>query len=62
VPVSEDAALSYLDLGTMQPVTVGDVAELAGTPWVSENPDAAGYTRFRTVDGVVTELAGIYTP
>jgi hypothetical protein len=62
VGVAGSASLSYLDLSTMQPVTVGDVAELAGTPWVSENPDAAGYSRFRTEGGVITELASIYTP
>jgi hypothetical protein len=62
VQVSADAPLRYLDLETMETVALGDVAELAGTPWVSENPDAAGYTRFRTEGGVITELASIYTP
>lgn len=62
LPVSDAASLSYLDLGTMARVRIDDVAELAGTPWVSPDPDAAGYTRFRTEDGVVTALESIYTP
>lgn len=62
VQVSADAPLRYLDLETMDTVALGDVAELAGTPWVSENPDAGGYTRFRTADGVITAMEGIYTP
>lgn len=62
VRVSDSASLSYLDLVTMDAVRVGDVAELAGTSWVSENPDAAGYTRFRTEDGVITALESVYTP
>ncbi|SDF21365.1 LppP/LprE lipoprotein [Blastococcus aurantiacus] len=62
VPVSASASLSYLDLGTMEDVAVGQVAALAGTYWVSEDPEGAGYTRFRTGDGEITELASIYTP
>ena len=62
VQVSADAPLRYLDLATMEPVVIGDLAELAGTPWVSENPDAGGYTRFRTADGVITAMESIYTP
>ncbi len=62
VQVSADAPLRYLDLETMETVALGDVAELAGTPWVSENPDAGGYTRFRTDDGVITAMESIYTP
>jgi len=62
VPVSGSASLSYLDLGTMADVAVDDVAELAGTYWVSEDPEGAGYTRFRTEDGEITELESIYTP
>lgn len=38
--------MSYLDLYTMGNVRVDDVAQLAGTYWVSEVPDLAGY-RFR---------------
>lgn len=62
VQVSADATLRYLDLETMETVALGDVTELAGTPWVSENPDAGGYTRFRTEDGVITAMESIYTP
>lgn len=62
VPVSASASLHYLDLGTMRTVPVDDVAALAGTYWVSEDPERAGYTRFRTVDGEITELESIYTP
>lgn len=62
VRVSADATLRYLDLETMETVALGDVTELAGTPWVSENPDAGGYTRFRTEDGVITAMESIYTP
>lgn len=62
VPVSASASLSYLDLGSMEDVAVDDVAELAGTPWVSANPEAAGYTRFRVKDGEITELSSIYMP
>ncbi|SDF32522.1 hypothetical protein SAMN05660485_03101 [Blastococcus fimeti] len=62
VPVSADAPLRYLELETMETVALGDVTELAGTPWVSENPDAGGYTRFRTRDGVITAMESIYTP
>lgn len=62
VQVAADATLRYLDLETMESVAVGDVADLAGTPWVSENPDAGGYTRFRTEDGVITAMESIYTP
>ncbi len=62
LPVSPSATLSYLDLVSMERVPVGDVAQLAGTPWVSADPDAAGYTRFRTEDGVITALESIYTP
>lgn len=62
VRVSGSAAVSYLDLATMEQVSVDDVAELAGTPWVSVDPDAAGYTRFRTEAGVITALESIYTP
>ncbi|MGY2127443.1 hypothetical protein [Blastococcus sp. SYSU DS0617] len=62
LPVSDSASLSHLDLGTLDDVAIDDVAELAGTHWVSENPEAAGYTRFRTEDGVITALESIYTP
>ncbi|MDT0278309.1 hypothetical protein [Blastococcus goldschmidtiae] len=62
LPVSDSASLSYLDLGTLDDVAIDDVAELAGTHWVSENPEAAGYTRFRTEDGAITALESIYTP
>lgn len=62
VPVSPSASLSHLDLGTMRTVAVDDVAALAGTYWVSEDPEGAGYSRFRTEDGAITELASIYTP
>lgn len=62
LPVSAAASLSYLDLDTLDAVAVDDVAELAGTHWVSENPEAAGYTRFRTEDGEITALESIYTP
>jgi hypothetical protein len=62
VPVSASASLSYLDLSTMRDVAVDDVAALAGTYWVSADPEGAGYTRFRTVGGEITELASIYTP
>lgn len=62
VPVATTASLSYLDLDTMAAVAVDDVAELAGTYWVSANPEGAGYTRFRTENGAITELASIYTP
>jgi hypothetical protein len=62
VPVSTTASLRYLDLDTMADVAVDEIAELAGTYWVSENPERAGYTRFRTEDGELTELASIYTP
>jgi hypothetical protein len=62
VRVADSASLSYLDLATMEQVSVDEVAELAGTPWVSENPDAAGYTRFRTEAGVITALESVYTP
>ncbi|TKJ21986.1 hypothetical protein [Blastococcus sp. CCUG 61487] len=60
--VSDSASLSYLDLVTMREVSVRDVAELAGTYWVSEEPDLAGYSRIRVEGGVVTELESIYTP
>lgn len=60
--VSTSASISYLDLMTMDAVRVEDVAELAGTPWVSDLPDVAGYSRFRVEDGVVTGLESIYTP
>ena len=62
VRVSAEASLSYLDLETMEDVAVDEVAALAGTYWVSEDPEGAGYTRFRTEDGEITELASIYTP
>lgn len=62
LPVSAGASLSRLDLVTMEHVPVDDVAELAGTSWVSADPDAAGYSRFRTEDGVITALESIYTP
>lgn len=62
VPVSDSASLSYLDLTTMADVVVDDITELAGTYWVSQNPEGAGYTRFRTENGVITALASIYTP
>lgn len=62
VRVAASASVSYLDLVTMEDVAVDDVAELAGTYWVSDVPDLAGYTRFRAEDGVVTELGSIYTP
>jgi hypothetical protein len=62
VPVSRSASLRYLDLGTMRTVAVDDVASLAGTYWVSEDPERAGYTRFRTVDGEITAMQSIYTP
>lgn len=62
VPVSASASLRYLDLGTMRDVTVDDVAALAGTYWVSADPEGAGYTRFRTVDGEITAMESIYTP
>ena len=62
VPVSASAPLRYLDLRTMEEVAVDDVAALVGTYWVSEDPEAAGYTRFRTVDGEITALESIYTP
>lgn len=62
VPVSAAASLRYLDLGTMQDVAVDDVAALAGTYWVSADPEGAGYTRFRTVDGEITAMESIFTP
>ena len=62
VPVSASASLSYLDLVTMRTVAVDDVAALTGTYWVSSDPEGAGYTRFRTVDGEITALESIYTP
>jgi hypothetical protein len=62
VEVSDSASLSYLDLATMRDVPVSDVAELAGTYWVSVTSESAGYTRFRTEDGVITSLESIYTP
>ena len=62
VPVSASASLRYLDLGTMRTTTVDDVTALAGTYWVSEDPEGAGYTRFRTVDGEITAMESIYTP
>jgi hypothetical protein len=62
VPVSASASLGYLDLGTMRTVAVDDVAALAGTYWVSADPESAGYTRFRTVDGEITAMESIYTP
>ncbi len=62
VPVSASASLSYLDLTTMADVAVDDVAALAGTYWVSADTDGAGYTRFRTEDGAITELSSLYTP
>jgi len=62
VPVSASAALSYLDLGTMETVAVDDVAALTGTYWVSADPEGAGYTRFRTGDGEITAMESIYTP
>jgi hypothetical protein len=62
VPVSASASLRYLDLTTMADVAVDDVAALAGTYWVSEDPEGAGYTRFRTVDGQITAMESIYTP
>ncbi len=62
LPVTASASLSHLDLDTMDAVAIDDVAELAGTYWVSENPEAAGYTRFRTEDGEITALESIYTP
>ncbi|WP_040337187.1 hypothetical protein [Candidatus Blastococcus massiliensis] len=60
--VAGSATVSYLDLMTMETVEVDDVAELGGTYWVSTDADVAGYTRFRSDDGVVTELESIYTP
>ncbi|MBJ7452952.1 MAG: hypothetical protein JHC71_12850 [Blastococcus sp.] len=62
VAVSASASLRYLDLATMRDVAVDDVAALAGTYWVSADPEGAGYTRFRTVDGVITAMESIYTP
>ncbi len=62
VQVSADATLRYLDLETMRTVAIDHVTELAGTPWVSEDPDAGGYTRFRTMDGAITAMESIYTP
>ena len=62
VPVSESASLRYLDLATSEDVAVDDVAALTGTYWVSEDPEGAGYTRFRTVDGEITAMESIYTP
>ena len=62
VPVSASASLSYLDLATLRTVAVDDVAALTGTYWVSGDPEGAGYTRFRTVDGEITALESIYTP
>ena len=62
VPVSDSASLRYLDLTTMADVAVDDVAALDGTYWVSEDPEGAGYTRFRTVDGEITAMGSIYTP
>ena len=62
VRVAESASVTWLDLASMEQVRVDDVADLASTPWVSENPDAAGYTRFRTEAGVITALESVYTP
>jgi hypothetical protein len=62
VPVSASASLTYLDLGTMRDVAVEDVAALAGTYWVSADPEGGGYTRFRTVDGEITAMESVYTP
>ena len=62
LPVAGSASLSYLDLTTMDRVAVEDIADLAGTAWVSADPEAAGYSRFRTEDGEITELASIFTP
>jgi hypothetical protein len=60
--VAGSASVSYLDLVTMETVEVDDVTELGGTYWVSAVQDGAGYSRFRSEDGVVTELESIYTP
>jgi hypothetical protein len=62
LPVADSASVTWLDLASMERVRVDDVADLAGTPWVSEDPDGAGWTRFRTAAGVVTALESIYTP
>ena len=62
VPLSESASLRYLDRGTMEDVAVDDVAALTGTYWVSEDPEGAGYTRFRTVDCEITAMESTYTP
>lgn len=61
-PAATTASLSYPDLDTMAHVAIDDVAEPTGTYWVSENLEGAGYTRFRTEGGQITELASIYTP
>lgn len=50
------------DAATVQTTFVDEVAALAGTYWVSADPEGAGYTRFRTEDGEITELASICTP
>ena len=53
--MSASASLRYLDLAHHAgQVAVDDVAALAGTYWVSADPEGAGYTRFRTVDGEIT--------
>lgn len=62
VPVADGASLGYLNLTTGEPVHVRDVADLAGTPAVSDSPDIATFFRFTVQGGAVTDLEQIFVP
>lgn len=62
LPVAGDATLSHLDLTTATPVTVRDVADLAGTSAISDSPDIATFFRFTVHGGEVTDLEQIFVP